>query len=82
MHSSSVEYILGLCNDPQVYEAEIDHEEVDGKTNIVIRARHQEEYERGEDCEYGYEGYMRTRNIPQEVITAVENLCIRLRCEW
>ena len=81
MDSKSITYVLNLCKDPQVYEASITHEEVDGKTDISIRARHQEEYERGEDCEYGYEGYMRTRNIPQEVITAVENLCIKLRTQ-
>tara|TARA_Y100001938_G_scaffold138608_1_gene204370 strand:- start:612 stop:869 length:258 start_codon:yes stop_codon:yes gene_type:complete len=80
MHHSSVKYILELCDDPQVYEASIDHEEVDGKTDITIRARHQAEYERGEDCEYGYEGYLRTRHIPQRVIDAVENLCSRLNC--
>jgi len=65
MHTSSVKYILDLCKDPQVYEASITHEEVDGKTDIVIRARHQEEYERGEYSEYGYECYLRTRHIPQ-----------------
>ena len=81
MHSSSVKYILDLCKDPQTYEASITHDEVDGKTDIVIRARHQEEYERGEDAEYGYECYLRTRHIPQEVITAVEELCIKLRCQ-
>ena len=68
MFPESQEYILSLCSDPNVWEAEMYEE--DGKTYITISAHD------GED--YGYDGRVSTWKMPANIRVAVNQLIKRL----
>ena len=71
---TSQEYILSLCEDPNVVEASIYEE--DGKTYITIRAI--DGAMADEDPEYGYDGRLSTWKYGPRVIEAVKALISRL----
>ena len=71
---TSQEYILSLCEDPNVVYASIYEE--DGKTYITIRAM--DDDMTAEDPYYGYDGRLSTWKYGPEVIEAVKALVSRL----
>ena len=71
---TSQDYILSLCEDPNVVEVSV-HEE-DGKTYITIRAIDNTMPEGEQD--YGYDGRLSTWKYGPRVIAAVKDLASRL----